>query len=167
MDDLAVREVSATEPDWSRERASASSWEPSKSLLAAIRDYQRARGREKRVAARWAALRHRWWSVITGADIPLNCRIGGGLLLPHPNGVVIHPDAEIGVNCLFFQQVTVGSTERGVPRIGGHVDVGAGAKLIGPITIGNHVKVGANSVVTIDVPDGATVVGIPARVVGE
>lgn len=167
MDETPNLEVSATEADWSRERSSAGAWEPSKALLTAIRDYQRARERGRGLSARWAVLRHRFWSVVTGADIPLTCRIGGGLLLPHPNGVVIHPDAEIGVNCLIFQQVTIGSTERGIPRLGGHVDVGAGAKLIGPISVGDHVRIGANSVVTTDVPAGATIVGIPARIIPE
>ena len=70
-------------------------------------------------------MRHRFWSVVTGADIPLNCQIGGGLLIPHPNGVVIHPQAVLGVNCLIFQQVTVGARgEEGLPVIGGHVDIG-------------------------------------------
>ncbi len=102
---------------------------------------------------------------MTGADIPLNCKLGGGLLLPHPNGIVIHPDAEIGPNCLLFQQVTIGANDRGVPRIGGHVDIGAGAKVLGPVTIGNHARIGANAVVMINVPNGATAAGVPARVV--
>jgi len=111
-----------------------------------------------------ASLRHRFWSVVTGADIPVNCRLGGGLLIPHPNGIVIHPDAEIGPNCLIFQQVTIGDAGGGVPRLGGHVDVGAGAKIIGEIVIGDHARIGANAVVITDVPAGATVVGIPARI---
>jgi serine O-acetyltransferase len=112
-----------------------------------------------------AVLRHRYWSVITGADIPLNCRLGGGLLLPHPNGIVIHPDAEIGPNCLLFQQVTLAVGEGGAPKIGGHVDIGAGAKVLGPVTIGCHAKIGANAVVINDVPAGATAVGVPARII--
>jgi serine O-acetyltransferase len=103
--------------------------------------------------------------VVTGADIPLNCKLGGGLLLPHPNGVVIHPDAEIGPNCLLFQQVTLGVGDGGAPRIGGHVDIGAGAKVLGPVRIGDHARIGANAVVVHDVPDGATAVGVPARVI--
>ena len=89
----------------------------------------------------------------------------GGLMIPHPNGVVIHPDAVIGPNCLLFQQVTIGTCGplAGTPRIGGHVDIGAGAKVLGGVHIGDHVKVGANAVVLCDVPSGATVVGIPAR----
>lgn len=159
--------VSATEPDWSREHKPLLSWQPSRSLLASLRSYERWSAS----AAPWAppmrklaTVRHRFWSVITGADIPLGSRIGGGLLLPHPNGVVIHPQAEIGPNCLLFQQVTIGATERGVPRLAGHVDIGAGARLLGPISIGADVLIGANAVVVDDVPDGATAVGIPARV---
>jgi serine O-acetyltransferase len=102
---------------------------------------------------------------VTGADIPLNCKLGGGLLMPHPNGIVIHPDAMIGPNCLLFQQVTIGAGNGGIPTIGGHVDIGAGAKIIGRVTVGNHAKIGANAVVISDIPEGATAVGVPARVV--
>jgi serine O-acetyltransferase len=157
--------VSATDPDWSREHRARGEWNPSKALLKSIRDYQRARNRNSALPAKLAVLRHRFWSAVTGADIPLTCKIGGGLLIPHPNGIVVHPDAEIGPNCLLFQQVTIGATQGGVPRLGGHVDVGAGAKLIGPVTIGDDAKIGANAVVTIDVPAGATAVGIPAQIV--
>jgi len=104
---------------------------------------------------------------VTQCEIDLTCKIGGGLLLPHPNGIIIHPRVTIGVNCLIFQQVTLGTggTFQGVPIIGGHVDIGAGAKILGGITIGNHVRIGANAVVLRDIPDGATAVGIPARIV--
>lgn len=161
--------ISATQADWSRERKRLLQWAPSRALLAAIRTYQRHSGRGgfHRFVCWVAVVRHCIWQVVTGADIPINCQLGGGLLLPHPNGVVIHNDSIIGVNCLIFQQVTIGSTERGIPRLGGHVDVGAGAKVIGPVTIGDHARIGANAVVTMDVPDGATVVGIPARIVQE
>jgi serine O-acetyltransferase len=96
----------------------------------------------------------------------LSCEIGGGLLLPHPNGIVIHDDCVIGVNCLIFQQVTLGATGSGVPRIGGHVDIGAGAKLLGRITIGDHARIGANALVVDDVPCGATVVSAAAQMLG-
>jgi serine O-acetyltransferase len=106
-------------------------------------------------------LEHRFWSVVTGADIPLNCHLGDGLLLLHANGIVIHPDARVGPNCLILQQVTL--TE-GV-RLGGHVDIGAGAKIIRPVSIGDHASVGANAVVLSDVPEGATAVGVPSKVI--
>jgi len=165
----AVDSISAETPDWSREHKAWAEWEPSRALLASIRSYQRhaAAGHPwSGVLRRLAVLRHRWWSVVTGADIPLNCRIEGGLLLPHPNGIVIHPEAHIGPNCLLFQQVTIGMGNGGVPRIGGHVDVGAGAKIVGGVTVGNHAKIGANAVVVCDVPEGATAVGVPARIIG-
>jgi serine O-acetyltransferase len=76
---------------------------------------------------------------------------------------VIHPEVQVGPNCLLFQQVTLGHAGAGVPRLGGHVDVGAGAKIIGSVTIGDHAIIGANALVTVDVPPGATAVGNPAR----
>lgn len=160
--------VSATEPDWGRERP-ARYWDPGRRLLRTIRGYQRCRpGLVGVVLRRWWVIRHQFWSAVSGADIPLNARLGGGLLLPHPNGVVIHPDAVVGPNCLIFQQVTLGAGGRvpGVPTVGGHVDIGAGAKVLGGVTIGDHARVGANAVVLCDVPAGSTAVGIPARVVG-
>ena len=87
-------------------------------------------------------------------------------MLPHPNGIVIHPGTKIGPNCLLFQQVTIGTNYgKGLPLIGGHVDIGAGAKIFGDIKIGDHARVGANAVVLSDVQPRATVVGIPARMI--
>jgi serine O-acetyltransferase len=87
-------------------------------------------------------------------------------LLTHPNGVVIFPEAVVGPNCIIFQQVTIGVGGRkpGAPILGGHVDVGAGAKVLGGVRIGDHAVIGANAVVLDDVPEGATAVGIPAKV---
>ena len=160
--------VSATVPDWSREAKPFFAWAPSLSLLASLRTYERVSGSRHpwhRLVGKIATIRHRFWSVVTGADIPLGCRIGGGLLLPHPNGVVIHPGAVVGPNCLILQQVTLGVTRGGAPRLGGHVDLGAGAKVLGSITIGDHACVGANAVVLTNVKAGTTVAGVPARVI--
>lgn len=86
--------------------------------------------------------------------------------MTHPNGIVIHPEAKIGVNCLIFQQVTIGmGTVPGLPVIGGHVDIGAGAKILGGVKIGDHAKIGANAVVLQDVPAHGTAVGIPAKII--
>jgi serine O-acetyltransferase len=157
--------VSASTPDWSRESKRFGQWAPGKSLLACLRAYQRLQGRPlARIRRVPIVLRHRFWSAVCGADIPLNCRIDGGLLIPHPNGIVIHPDAHIGPNCLLFQQVTLGVTDGGAPMIGGHVDIGAGAKVLGELRVGDHARIGANAVVLDDVPEGATAVGVPARV---
>lgn len=171
---LAVAEydagnVSATSPDWSREQVRRF-WDPSRRLLRCVRRYQahaKRRGPLGRIRRAWCVLAWRFWSAVTGAEIHLTTAIGGGLLLPHPNGIVIHPDVEIGPNCLLFQQVTLGTAGRraGVPKLGGHVDVGAGAKILGGITVGDHASIGANAVVLDDVPPGAVVVGVPARIV--
>lgn len=153
--------ISATEPDWSRE-ALTRWWDPGRQLLRSLRRYQKWRekgGPVGFVISRWSVLSHRFWSVAAGADIPLNCEIGGGLLLTHPIGVVIHPNATVGCNCLILQQVTLVD---GV-KVGGHVDISAGAKIVKPVTIGDHAIIGANAVVLDDVAPETTVVGIPAR----
>jgi serine O-acetyltransferase len=154
--------VSAEVPDWTRETP-RQFWDPGRKLLLAIRRYQYWRNRTGVPGAllcKWLVLRHRFWSVVTGADIPLTCQIGGGLLIPHPNGIVIHPNATIGANCLIFQQVTIGSRDReGLPVINGHVDIGAGAKILGPVRIGAHARIGANAVVVKDVSDGGVATG--------
>jgi serine O-acetyltransferase len=160
--------LSTETADWSREKP-RQFWDPGRKLLLSIRRYQYLResgGFVASIISRIVVLRHRFWSAVTGADIPLNCKIGGGLLINHPNGIVIHPDAEIGVNCLIFQKVTIGTGNgRGVPIIGGHVDIGAGAKILGAVRIGAHARIGANAIVLSDVPKGGTAVGIPARVI--
>ncbi len=155
-------DISTTEPDWRREQLTQW-WQPSQQLLKSIRSYQKWQkqgGLLGFLGCRRAVLFHRFWSVAASADIPINCQLGGGLLMPHPNGIVIHPDAQIGPNCLILQQVTIVS---GV-KIGGQVDIGAGAKIIRPVTIGDRAKIGANAVVCCDVPPGATAVGVPARI---
>ena len=146
-------------------------WDPSRKLLKSIRHYQQYKNQKGVIAlllSKTATVRFLFWSIITGADIPITTRIGKGLLIPHPNGIVIHPRAEIGDNCLIHQQVTIG-VKRGntnPPVIGEHVDIGAGAKIIGQIAIGNHALIGANSVVVKDVAPYAIVAGIPAKVIG-
>jgi len=116
--------------------------------------------------AAYFALTKRWWSVISGADVPLRASIGPGFWLPHPNGVVVHPGAIIGANCTLMQQVTLGLGGRipGAPILEDGVLVGAGAKIIGGVKIGANARIGANAVVTCDVPAGCTAVGIPARI---
>lgn len=90
--------------------------------------------------------------------------IGGGLRLPHLNGIYIHGNVVIGENCTILQQVTIGANEhklnfRAAPQIGNQVYIGAGAKIIGDVVIGDNVRVGANAVVTKNIPAGKTVVG--------
>ena len=153
--------------DMNREAKSFFSWQPSRSLLASIRAYQNASNAifgTQLFLKKCAMVRYRVWSIVTGAEIPVNLKIGGGLLLPHPNGIVIHCDSKIGFNCLIFQQVTIGSRDSPPPTIGNHVDIGAGAKILGQITIGDYAKIGANAVVLTDVPAYATAVGVPAKI---
>lgn len=164
----AKRRISATDPDWTRERPRGF-WDPSRKLLRTIRRYQNrryTRGPWGWIMRKWLVLVHRFWLVVTQADISMVADIGGGLMMPHPNGIVIHPKASIGPNCLIFHQVTLAGKAdgSGAPRIGGHVDIGAGAKIIGPVRIGDHARIGANAVVTQDVPAHATAMGIPARI---
>ncbi len=167
--EAAAPAVSASTPDWSRERIPPwGAWAPNRALLASLRSYEawgRRAGPLALAMRKFAVLRHRFWSAVTGAEIPLGTQIGGGLMIPHPNGIVIHPAATIGPNCLIFQQVTLAGGSGGAPKIGGHVDIGAGAKILGAVTIGDHAKIGANAVVLIDVPECSTAVGIPARIV--
>ncbi|MBD2544183.1 serine O-acetyltransferase [Planktothricoides raciborskii] len=163
LESETVRQISATEPDWEREKLTCW-WDPSRQLLKSIRGYQKWHDRGDLLGSLVSALKvieYRFWTVVTATDIPLNWRFSGGLRLPHPTGVVIHPSVEIGPNCMIFQQVTI---TKGV-KIGGHVDIGAGAKILGPVTIGNYAKIGANAVVLCDVPEGATAVGVPAKII--
>ncbi|MGB8295327.1 MAG: hypothetical protein WCG85_07850 [Polyangia bacterium] len=87
---------------------------------------------------KFALIEHIFGSSVTSSDVPLNVEIGVGLLLPHPVGIVIHPNVKIGPNCLLFHQVTLGfrGPQEGVPVIGGHVDIGAGAKILAAMPIG-------------------------------
>jgi serine O-acetyltransferase len=100
-----------------------------------------------------------------------NCIIGRGadfgaeFVLIHATGIVINGAVSGGDRVFLEHQVTVGAERRQSPRVGDDVFIGAGAKIIGPVTLGKASRVGANAVVVKDVPAGATVVGIPARVV--
>ena len=100
----------------------------------------------------------------TGVEIHPAAVIGKRLFIDHGAGVVIGETAQIGDNCTIYQGVTLGGTgkDRGKrhPTLLNNVVVGAGAKVLGNITIGNNVKIGANAIVLTDVPDNCTVVGI-------
>jgi serine O-acetyltransferase len=108
--------------------------------------------------------------LFTGIEIHPGARIGRRLFIDHGLGVVIGETAEIGDDVLLYQGVTLGGTGsvkgKRHPTIGNRVVVGTGAAVLGNITLGDDVKVGAGSVVVHSVPEGATVVGIPGKVVG-
>jgi serine O-acetyltransferase len=107
--------------------------------------------------------------ILTGIEIHPSAKIGTGFFIDHGMGVVIGETSEIGNYVTLFQGVTLGGTgkERGKrhPTVGNHVVVGAGAKILGGITIGDNVKIGANSVVLKNVAANSTVIGVPARVI--
>lgn len=90
---------------------------------------------------------------------------GPGLILIHSTGIVINGAVRGGRNVSLEHQVTIGAERRQAPVLGSDVFVGAGAKIIGPVTIGDGAKIGANAVVVGDVPAHSTAVGIPARIV--
>jgi len=141
----------------------------SEKLIASIHQYQKhrsSRGPIGRVLCRVGKLRHVFWTLITGSDINREAQIAKGVRFPHPNGVVVHQDAVIGEGCLIMQQVTLGQTATaGAPTVCDGAYIGAGAKVIGKVRIGERARVGANAVVLVDVPDDATAVGIPARII--
>jgi serine O-acetyltransferase len=118
---------------------------------------------------RWLArfLSHlgRWF---TGIEIHPGATIGRRVFIDHGMGVVVGETAEIGDGCTLYHGVTLGGTTwnkgKRHPTLGRGVVIGAGAKILGPITIGENAKVGSNAVVVKDVPPGATAVGIPARI---
>jgi len=119
---------------------------------------------------RWLArvLAHmaRWF---TGIEIHPGASLGRRFFIDHGMGVVIGETAEIADDCTLYHGVTLGGTtwQKGKrhPTLHDNVVIGAGAKVLGPITIGRNARIGSNAVVVRDVPEGATVVGIPGRVV--
>jgi len=116
--------------------------------------------------ARFISTFARW---ITGIEIHPGAVIGRRFFIDHGMGVVIGETAEIGDDCMMYHGVTLGGTswdkEKRHPTLKDGVVIGAGAKILGPITLGHNVRVGSNSVVVRSVDDNDTVVGIPGRVV--
>lgn len=110
-----------------------------------------------------------WSKFCTGVEIHPAATIGRRLVIDHGTGIVIGATAEIGDDCLLYQGVTLGGTgkDKGKrhPTLGNNVMVGSGAKVLGPFKVGNNARIAANSVVLREVPDNATVVGVPGRVV--
>lgn len=106
--------------------------------------------------------------IITGIEIHPGAKIGRRFFIDHGEGVVIGETTVVGDDVLIYQQVTLGGTGKELgkrhPTLGNNVIVGAGAKVLGNITIGDYVRIGAGSVVIDDVPEYSTVVGIPGRI---
>jgi serine O-acetyltransferase len=127
------------------------------------------------VRLREAAYRHRvplfgsvarrLQTTLFGIEIARDVRLGEGVVFLHTVGVVIGGDSQIGDRVMFLGGNTVGSiNNKGYPRIGNDVVIGAGARILGPVTIGDGASIGANAVVLCDVPPGAVAVGVPAVV---
>ena len=110
-----------------------------------------------------------WASWFTGIEIHPAAKIGERLFIDHGSGVVIGETSEIGDDVTIYQGTVLGGTslEHGKrhPTLGNRVIVGAGAKILGPVTVGDDARIGSNAVVLKDVPGGATMVGVPARAV--
>ncbi|HYW04544.1 MAG TPA: serine O-acetyltransferase [Gammaproteobacteria bacterium] len=116
--------------------------------------------------ARYLSFLGRW---LTGIEIHPGARIGRCFFIDHGMGVVIGETASIGDGCTIYHGVTLGGTSwkkgKRHPTLGDNVIVGAGAKILGPISVGDGARVGSNAVVLKDVPAGATVTGVPGRVI--
>lgn len=105
--------------------------------------------------------------ILTGIELPCEVEIGDNFVIDHFGGIVVSGYAKFGANCRIRNGVVVGlkNVEDPVaPVFGDNVDIGTGAKVLGPIRIGNNVRIGANAVVLCDVPDDHVAVGVPAVV---
>ncbi len=105
--------------------------------------------------------------ILTGIELPCEVEVGRNFIIDHFGGIVISGYAKFGDNCRIRTGVVVGLRhveDKRAPVIGNNVDIGAGAKLLGPIRIGDNVLIGANAVVMIDIPDNSIAVGVPAVV---
>jgi len=103
--------------------------------------------------------------IVTGVELPCEVQIGRNFVIDHFGGIIISGYAKFGDNCRIRNGVVVGLRRVDEPRapvVGDNVDIGAGAKLLGPIAIGNNVAIGANAVVLDDVPDNCIAIGVPA-----
>lgn len=104
-----------------------------------------------------------------GIELPYTVGLGRRVIVEHQSGIVIHGYCTIGDDCIIRQGVTLGNRYLDrpfdAPKLGKRVNVGAGAKLFGNITIGDDVNIGANAVVLTDIPSGKTAVGIPAKII--
>jgi len=105
--------------------------------------------------------------IAAGIELPCEAKVGRGVVIDHFGGIIVSGYAVIGDGCRLRQGVTLGlarADDPCAPRLGCRVDIGAGAKLLGPIAIGDHAVIGANAVVVRDVPAGHMAVGVPARI---
>lgn len=117
-----------------------------------------------------AFLLFKFIEMTTGISLPASAEIGKGFYIGHFGYIILHSNVKIGENCSVGPGVVIGTRgmgNKGAPVIGDNVYIGVGAKVLGGIKIGNNARVGANAVVLSDVPDGATAIGIPAKIIKE
>ncbi|MEO8892190.1 MAG: serine O-acetyltransferase [Coleofasciculaceae cyanobacterium] len=104
-----------------------------------------------------------------GIELPYTVQLGRRVVIEHQSGIVIHGECSIGDDCIIRQGVTLGNRYLDrpfdAPKLGNRVNVGAGAKIFGNVTIGDDANIGANAVVLSDIPPGKTAVGIPAKII--
>ena len=121
---------------------------------------------DQRLVARWGSS---IVQLLTGVDIHPGATLGSGIFIDHATGVVIGETAEVGDDVTIYQGVTLGGTSlehtKRHPTIGARVTIGAGAKILGPITIGHDSRIGANAVVVKSVPPNSVVVGVPGQII--
>jgi serine O-acetyltransferase len=114
------------------------------------------------------ALISSWFNrVINGCVIGAGAKFDKGFVIMHPVGVVINSKVTGGINIVVESGVVIGDEKGQAPRLGSNIFIGAGAKIIGGITIGDNVKIGANAVVVKDLPSNVTAVGIPAKIINK
>jgi serine O-acetyltransferase len=125
----------------------------------------------------WGVRRSRRWlpslirsaaSILTGADFVPGCSVGAGLLVHHPQGIVLGKESRVGAQCTMSHGVTLGErytdgASSGYPIVGDEVVLGAGASVLGPVAVGAGATIGAHSLVLRDVEAGTVVGGVPAR----
>ena len=165
-----------TDPDWSADLLRHGGTRPflrDQSIWAiwiyrfGRRTDRRPEGLVKRLLTSWYWLLFRWVETTIGVSLPKSVPIGPGLRIWHFGGIFIHGDVVIGSNCTLRQGVTIGNRHANgaVPVLGNDVELGAYAQVLGGIKIGNGCKIGAMAVVLCDMPDGATAVGAPAKII--
>ncbi len=118
----------------------------------------------------WYRRQYRHCRDVYGIELPYSATVGRRLTIEHQHGIVVHGGCTIGDDCTIRQGVTLGNKSMDkpfdAPTLRNGVNVGAGAKVLGKVTLGDNCQVGANAVVIKDVPAGATAVGIPAKLLG-
>lgn len=110
---------------------------------------------------------YKFVQILTGIDLPCEVEVGRNFVIDHFGGIIVSGYTKFGDNCRLRHDVCIGlrhTDEPSAPVIGNNVDIGAGAKILGPITIGDNVMIGANAVVITDVPSNSIAVGVPAKI---